>query len=114
MDDSTLCCPACRYDLVLRGGGEGHPDESSPLALSYDGIFVDNVFMTQSWAKSDIYGNPFYPDTTGTGKVFYLCGSMRVCVRVGEWVWVIACWRREGIVVFNLRKNFFYFKIREK
>ena len=29
---------------------------------------VDNVFLTQSWAKADIHNNPFFADTTGTGK----------------------------------------------
>eukprot|EP00045_Choanoeca_perplexa_P011966 m.128551 g.128551 ORF g.128551 m.128551 type:complete len:822 (+) comp15833_c0_seq4:1839-4304(+) len=55
------------YELVLHGGTEGHPDSGS-TTLPFDGIFVDNVFLTQSWLHSDIHGNPFYPDPDGTGK----------------------------------------------
>eukprot|EP00051_Salpingoeca_urceolata_P028207 m.485641 g.485641 ORF g.485641 m.485641 type:complete len:901 (+) comp23895_c0_seq1:278-2980(+) len=55
------------YELILRGGGEDRPS-SAPELLPFDGVFVDNVFLTQSWANHDIHGNPFYPDTTGDGK----------------------------------------------
>eukprot|EP00038_Savillea_parva_P024823 m.45135 g.45135 ORF g.45135 m.45135 type:complete len:908 (-) comp6618_c0_seq1:148-2871(-) len=56
------------YQLVTRGGSEGSAHTEAEITMLFDGIFVDNVFLTQSWANHDIYGNPFYPDTTGTGK----------------------------------------------
>jgi hypothetical protein len=36
--------------------------------LRFDGIFVDNVFMSQSWQDADIYGTPFHPDADGNGQ----------------------------------------------
>ena len=59
------------YDLMLYGGiGEGgQPPSTANVSMPNDGMFVDNVFLSQSWAKSDIHNNPFYPDTTGTGKM---------------------------------------------
>eukprot|EP00039_Didymoeca_costata_P009709 m.129397 g.129397 ORF g.129397 m.129397 type:complete len:871 (+) comp14576_c0_seq9:39-2651(+) len=56
------------YNLIVSGGTEGHVDPNGNMSLMFDGVFVDNVFLTQSWANRDIHGNPFYPDTTGTGK----------------------------------------------
>jgi len=35
--------------------------------LIYDGLFVDNVFLSQSWLQSDIYGNPFRVDADEDG-----------------------------------------------
>jgi hypothetical protein len=57
------------YQLMLYGGiGEGgQPPSTSNVTMPNDGIFVDNVFLTQSWATHDIHNNPFYPDTTGSG-----------------------------------------------
>ena len=56
------------YELVLNGGSEGKPTQNASELLPFDGIFVDNVFLTQSWANKDIHGRPFYPDPYGTGK----------------------------------------------
>lgn len=58
------------YNLMLYGGvGEaGQPPSMANITMPNDGMFVDNVFLTQSWAKSDIHNNPFFPDTTGRGK----------------------------------------------
>lgn len=35
--------------------------------LLYDGIFFDNVHLTQSWLTQDMHGNPFIIDTDGDG-----------------------------------------------
>ncbi|MBM3852506.1 MAG: hypothetical protein FJ399_05060, partial [Verrucomicrobia bacterium] len=35
--------------------------------LLYDGVFFDNVFLTQSWQDHDIYGRPFPVDADGNG-----------------------------------------------
>ena len=35
--------------------------------LIYDGLFVDNVFLSQSWLRRDIYGNPFLVDSDEDG-----------------------------------------------
>lgn len=57
------------YNLMLYGGvGEAGQPSIGNVTMPNDGMFVDNVFLTQSWAKSDIHNNPFFPDTTGTGK----------------------------------------------
>ncbi|EDQ85803.1 uncharacterized protein MONBRDRAFT_28820 [Monosiga brevicollis MX1] len=53
------------YSLVFGGSNASAP------ALPYDGIFVDNVYMTQSWQKTDVNGNPFYPDPDGTGQPMF-------------------------------------------
>ncbi len=33
----------------------------------HDGVFVDNVFLSQSWQDTDIYGNPVQIDADGNG-----------------------------------------------
>ena len=76
------------YDLMMHGGrgpgGRGASKYANPHAgapkyadlpwpdggnasMPYDGMFTDNVFLTQSWLKRDIHGRPFYPDTHGKG-----------------------------------------------
>jgi hypothetical protein len=35
--------------------------------LMFDGVFFDNVFMTQSWQTTDIYGTPFLYDSNEDG-----------------------------------------------
>ncbi|MCX5685179.1 MAG: putative glycoside hydrolase, partial [Planctomycetota bacterium] len=35
--------------------------------LLYDGVFFDNVFLSQSWQDHDIYGRPFPVDADGNG-----------------------------------------------
>ena len=35
--------------------------------LMYDGLFIDNVFLSQSWQKHDIFGNPFPIDANEDG-----------------------------------------------
>jgi hypothetical protein len=35
--------------------------------LLYDGVFFDNVFLSQSWQDHDIYGRPFPVDADGDG-----------------------------------------------
>ena len=35
--------------------------------LLYDGVFFDNVFLSQSWQDHDIYGRPFPYDADGNG-----------------------------------------------
>ena len=35
--------------------------------LMFDGCFFDNVMLTQSWQKTDIYGNPFLADYNEDG-----------------------------------------------
>lgn len=59
---------ATARQLVLRGGWEGHPVDGTNASLPFDGIFTDNVFLTQSWLTSCLDGRPFYPDPLGTGK----------------------------------------------
>ena len=55
-------------EIVLRGSPfEGHPYNTTVNSIPLDGVFVDNVFLEQP-SKTDIYGRPFYPDTTGDGK----------------------------------------------
>jgi len=44
------------YDLLLKNH------------LICDGMFFDNVMTTQSWQKTDIYGNPFVVDANNDGK----------------------------------------------
>jgi len=36
--------------------------------LAYDGCFFDNFFISQSWLRSDIYGNTVRLDANGDGK----------------------------------------------
>jgi hypothetical protein len=36
--------------------------------LIFDGVFFDNVFLTQSWQDHDIYGRPFPYDADGDGR----------------------------------------------
>jgi hypothetical protein len=58
------------YALVLYGGHEGHPvNSSTPASIPFDGIFVDNVFMDngQYVNAQDIFHNPFYPSTITPG-----------------------------------------------
>lgn len=55
------------HELIVYGGWEGTPTGHNQT-IPYDGMFVDNVFLTQSWAKTDMFGRPFYPDTNGDGK----------------------------------------------
>lgn len=55
--------------MLFGGVGEGEqPPSMTNVTMPNDGMFVDNVFLTQSWAKADIHNNPFFADTTGTGK----------------------------------------------
>lgn len=35
--------------------------------LMYDGLFIDNVFLTQAWQKQDMYGNPIQIDADEDG-----------------------------------------------
>jgi hypothetical protein len=35
--------------------------------LMYDGLFIDNVFLAQSWLKQDIFGNPVQIDANEDG-----------------------------------------------
>ncbi|GAB4458832.1 MAG: hypothetical protein Kow00120_27220 [Anaerolineae bacterium] len=36
--------------------------------LMYDGVFLDNVFLDQSWLAKDIYDDPFEADADGDGE----------------------------------------------
>jgi hypothetical protein len=59
------------YNLVAIGGPEGRPDNATgQVPLTYDGLFVDNVFMDDgSGANSqDIFHNKFTPVDRVTGK----------------------------------------------
>ena len=59
------------YDLVAYGGEEGRPvNATGPAPITYDGLFVDNVFMDNGdWANNhDIFKNNFIPVDRATGK----------------------------------------------
>ena len=59
------------YGLVAYGGEEGHPvNRSGPAPLTYDGLFVDNVFMDDGAGanRQDIFHNSFIPADPATGK----------------------------------------------
>lgn len=59
------------YELLLYGGSESGPTaNTSTLVLQWDGIFIDNCFLTDGADvnRRDVYGRPFYPDPDGTGK----------------------------------------------
>ncbi len=50
--------------LILRGGeSEGHPSSNkSKILLPFDGLFVDNVFLSQwDMCQRDVFGRPFKP-----------------------------------------------------
>ena len=62
------------YELVVLGGGEGHPKPPPGPALNastivFDGIFVDNVFLEDGWGVNakDIHNNAFFPCTEACG-----------------------------------------------
>lgn len=61
------------YGLVAFGGIEGRPfnvTPGEPAPLTYDGLFVDNVFMDDGIGTNsqDIFHNPFFPATRTPGK----------------------------------------------
>ena len=59
------------YNLLLYGGSESGPvPNATQLVLQWDGIFIDNCFLTDGAAVNarDIHGRPFYPDPNGTGR----------------------------------------------
>lgn len=59
------------YALVAYGGSEGRPvNATGPAPLTYDGLFVDNVFMDNGLGANshDIFHNNFIPVDQSTGK----------------------------------------------
>ena len=59
------------YELVAFGGPEGNPVTTNGTApLTYDGLFVDNVFMDDGAGANseDIFHNSFTPIDRATGK----------------------------------------------
>ena len=61
------------YALVVVGGWEGHPFNNGSTvgvkAITFDGIFVDNVFLGFGFNvnKRDIHNNNFSPCTVACG-----------------------------------------------
>eukprot|EP00040_Diaphanoeca_grandis_P035995 m.227736 g.227736 ORF g.227736 m.227736 type:complete len:887 (-) comp33530_c0_seq1:113-2773(-) len=61
------------YSLVVLGGSEGHATNNGSVvgatSITYDGIFVDNVFIDDGWNtnRNDIHNNKFFPCTLGCG-----------------------------------------------
>ena len=61
------------YDLVTVGGEESKAKNvtlGEAVPLTYDGLFVDNVFMDDGAGsnREDIFHNPFFPATITPGK----------------------------------------------